>query len=423
MSLKTPINNGLAQSDFDFASFKARNANLSDYAGANMSWNTTNKQFDAASGGGGVPLGWINVKAAPYNAKGDGVTDDSAAINSAIAAASSAGGGTIYFPRGTYICNGAFDATTNSILKVPIRDQNTVDAVVITLRGELPGVAYLNLGNSTLQSIILTSKTGTGTAPALLATNAFNMNPLPGDFNNTYVFIKDMSFQISSQTMWGLRLERAVGASLENVEVAGSSNAPVADVVGICMPACMCSIVNRAANVHVIGFNRGWTIGEHFHGYSISAWWCTYGFDCWSINEPSAFEALGGHCTYGIHYTLGSHAPYCPYDIFMDYERANTGNWFSPGTDIHDPGNIGRGIIRYAIIQQGIIAPAGPITRTGGANIQCTDLYNPNSGGWTAPTGTDLRSGYATSTATLPQVAQTLKSLVSDLTTLGVLRP
>lgn len=42
----------------------------------------------------------INVKSAPYNAKGDGTTDDTAAIQSALNAA--AGGLTVYFPSGNY---------------------------------------------------------------------------------------------------------------------------------------------------------------------------------------------------------------------------------------------------------------------------------------------------------------------------------
>lgn len=50
-------------------------------------------------GGGGVP--WINVK--DYGATGDGVTDDTAEITSALAAADATGGNTVYFPPGTYI--------------------------------------------------------------------------------------------------------------------------------------------------------------------------------------------------------------------------------------------------------------------------------------------------------------------------------
>ena len=44
--------------------------------------------------------GRFNVK--DFGAKGDGVHIDSPAINAAIDAASEAGGGTVYFPAGTY---------------------------------------------------------------------------------------------------------------------------------------------------------------------------------------------------------------------------------------------------------------------------------------------------------------------------------
>jgi len=46
----------------------------------------------------------VNVKDAPYNATGDGSTDDTVAIQSAVNAVIAAGSaGTIYFPEGTYI--------------------------------------------------------------------------------------------------------------------------------------------------------------------------------------------------------------------------------------------------------------------------------------------------------------------------------
>ena len=46
--------------------------------------------------------GWINVR--HFGAKGDGSAVDTPAINKAIAFAAARGGGTVYFPAGTYAC-------------------------------------------------------------------------------------------------------------------------------------------------------------------------------------------------------------------------------------------------------------------------------------------------------------------------------
>lgn len=54
-----------------------------------------------------VPLSWYNVKA--YGATGNGSTDDTAAIASAISAATAATGGTIFFPVGTYLISSSLN--------------------------------------------------------------------------------------------------------------------------------------------------------------------------------------------------------------------------------------------------------------------------------------------------------------------------
>lgn len=50
-----------------------------------------------------VPQAPVNVK--HFGAVGDGTTDDSSAINAALSAANTAGGGTVYIPEGTYKAN------------------------------------------------------------------------------------------------------------------------------------------------------------------------------------------------------------------------------------------------------------------------------------------------------------------------------
>lgn len=60
------------------------------------------------SGGSGAGLAWINVTDAAYGATGDGTTDDTTAISTAITALTTAGGGVLYFPAGIYVTSGGF---------------------------------------------------------------------------------------------------------------------------------------------------------------------------------------------------------------------------------------------------------------------------------------------------------------------------
>lgn len=65
-------------------------------------------------GGAVVPSGWYNVKV--YGATGDGSTDDTSAIQSAISAIPSTGG-TLYIPAGTYKISSAVELKSNLVVQ------------------------------------------------------------------------------------------------------------------------------------------------------------------------------------------------------------------------------------------------------------------------------------------------------------------
>jgi polygalacturonase len=67
-----------------------------------VAWPTLAVRSNASACADGVSSSFFDVKA--FGAKGDGKALDSPAVNKAIDAATTAGGGTIYFPAGTYRC-------------------------------------------------------------------------------------------------------------------------------------------------------------------------------------------------------------------------------------------------------------------------------------------------------------------------------
>ena len=86
----------------------------------------------------------INVKSAPYNAVGNGVTDDTAAIQAAITACQNAGGGTVYFPLGTYLvtpaANPALSITSDNVYLLgahPVASvlKRSADGILLSING------------------------------------------------------------------------------------------------------------------------------------------------------------------------------------------------------------------------------------------------------------------------------------------------
>jgi hypothetical protein len=62
-------------------------------------------------------LGYVNVKSSPYNAKGDGVTDDTNAIQQALDDVGAVGGGVVFVPEGNYLIATHLVVPTATVLK------------------------------------------------------------------------------------------------------------------------------------------------------------------------------------------------------------------------------------------------------------------------------------------------------------------
>lgn len=62
-------------------------------------------------------LGSAKALVSSYGAKGDGVTDDTAAIQAALTASGSAGGGVVYAPRGDYVVSGGLSIPQNVVFR------------------------------------------------------------------------------------------------------------------------------------------------------------------------------------------------------------------------------------------------------------------------------------------------------------------
>lgn len=106
----------------------------------------------------------VNVKDPAFGAKGDGTTDDSAAIQAAIDAVSAANGGTVFFPTGRYNL-GTTGITTYSNVRLLGSAQAYVGAtrgVEFLYSGTGPAIIGTNLLNSDIENASIDATNATG---------------------------------------------------------------------------------------------------------------------------------------------------------------------------------------------------------------------------------------------------------------------
>lgn len=132
----------------------------------------------------GIPTGWTieNLTLGVFNVKrfgavGDGVTDDTAAINLATSTASSAGGGIVYFPPGTY------RVTKPPGVNASIRLSNAHDLVFLG-DGEASRISMIGDAGGASWHLFFITGGSSGIKILNLAMNAVISNPSPTKSNH-----------------------------------------------------------------------------------------------------------------------------------------------------------------------------------------------------------------------------------------------
>jgi hypothetical protein len=359
-----------------------------------------------------------------FGAKGDGVTDDTAAFQAAIDS-----GTTIFVPDGNYnVSTGSLSgraywlgadykaADGSSPLALPgssvsyfnspwVYEPSAQAGTYATFRvdrvasytGGTPGFA-----SSTLR---VNSTAGAGVADYLWGiTSVLTNNATAGE--NTAAYLKGI--QSSTGPTWGLVIEATSSASapapLVGAEVAVSANnntvsvwpltqRVVVDVIAA-RPDGTGSDMNTDIGVRVTGNANA----KHTRAFTVETP-CLVGLDTTRADIDSGGDAIRLNESQTINFGGSS--------------NAMTLRYVASGQVLQYRRNDG------AVLFQ--VNDSGDTIATTSFKVGANKVVGARATGWSAPTGSASRSSFATSTVTTEQLAERLKALIDDLTTHGLI--
>lgn len=381
--MNTPINNGLAQNDIDFSTFKVRNADLSDYAGSGMSWNPATKKFDSS---GGLPE--RTVTSNDIGLVGDGVTDNTAALQAWFDTMDGDGSGlnhTLIVEDGCYIFSGPLQDPSGRNAQI-LLPRPTVIGQALTIKGRqaipiwvtadaLPGGPLPMPAGARFKS---TLATGGGTQPSFIGGH--------GDLaqqNGLHLCIENMIFQtVDNSPISCLNLELISWIDFtRDVLIIGGSTMGMREIVepttssscGLILTMVNIGVLHSLENVHVFGFYNGIRFGEIAHCKNVGIYGCKNALQFGSAYHANLIErVLIFHCTKGIVIDpLNGAILSAPLQVIqMDIEHdSGTVPWQTTVYDIDDPNNYGIGDVTWWVV----LAYSGidtTFTKNGGTGIK-----------------------------------------------------
>lgn len=321
-----------------------------------------------------------NVK--NYGAVGDGVTDDTAAIQSCINACDTGGGGVVYFPNSVYIIAGAINPTYNSQLYIPFRVVTGTSRSQITFLGEssnsIPNGGGLlgasSVPNTTSGAILKsTLATFTTAGQAVIGTKV-------GFVNSTYLSAKNLTIYVahnpasSGPVVGGISWKNGYDCQFDNIacsiDIDGySSTLPSNDVTGIELPDNGANEDYIISNCIVVGFRSGYKFGEHAMFHQASAMCCYYGLNIKSgYHNSGATRACLSWCAYDIFVSGSAPIPtLANFNIDAEWQVTGT-KWYDSVNTIYDNSNLLTGQVFYTIIEASVGLNNSRFSMTGGTN-------------------------------------------------------
>ncbi len=314
-----------------------------------------------------------------WGAKGDGVTDDSAALQAVLDAARTAGGGVVYLPTGVYLVT----AHTHPIRSGPVciwMGANT------TVRGDGPGATVIKLAASQPNDTWIFSNYQTS---ATYTDTNISVRDLTIDGNASN---QDTAGTVDLQ--YGLKLHGVNGATVSNVEVknvcgtnAGGTAAhgsPSGEGMHFDLNACthaayvQCRAYSDGVMQTSTGFSANrcndisytgcWAYGL-LHGQGFTHW------QCWSVRYANCWATAVGNDGFHSEFTDGAYYVNC---TSGGTTSNNLTNPYSAATNLGSSVgfhlfNCARGLVHNCVGQRntnyGIMVDAatGPVEILGGA--------------------------------------------------------
>lgn len=298
-------------------------------------------------------------------------TDQTAAIQAAINACNTGGGGIVRIPKGIYIIAGALQTSVgginmNSQLYIPYAGVLNPNKTHIKIQGEVPPNftqygAFLNADyNSYSGSLLVSTQTTGATGAAVIGTGLSS-----SVYNYNYLTVENLSIKVldnpagAGPVIGGISMKNGATLITNSVAVNAlgkgtSSVVPSNDVAGIETPDISSETMNHIENTLSAGFKSGYKVGEHALLDQAQAFVCYYGFNVKASGHTlGSARTLSQWCTNDLYFSGTATIDFKRFDVEYMTTAFSGGKWYDNLFTINDSANRGSGVLTYDLSQVG----------------------------------------------------------------------